>query len=124
MEIRAYTPADVETIRSWLVLRGLKPKHELKFPPIGLIVDDVAAGFLVKTDARYAMLEYFVCNPYASREDKNNAFHEIIRNLTLEAKRSGYDDLLGITSNHTLIKITLENGFTQAADLTVVRKEI
>lgn len=93
------------------------------------MVDDVAAGFMVETDARYCLFEYFVCNPAANHENRYIAFNQIMESLCELAKDKGYDMILGMTeigfnSNSTLMRVIKNQGFTPLGKMSVVRKEL
>lgn len=81
------------------------------FPKYGAIVDGVAAGFLVRTDTGYAMLEAFFGNPKASVVSRARAFKRIVSHLLEIAKREGYVMVLGSTGNKAIIDAAVKDGW-------------
>lgn len=82
-------------------------------PKTGLIVPNVAVGFLVSTDTNYCFFEPFIGNPKVDKEERNTALFTIIDGLIDEAKRMGYDLIFGVLSHPKMIERGLERGFVK-----------
>lgn len=109
--IRPINPSDLPTIQSWYAHRGLAPlAHSL--PPTGFMIDDLAASYLIKTDAKIAISEYTVSNPKAPKELRTEAVKAIYRELIQHAFEEGFDTILAITKISHMESIAEELGFS------------
>lgn len=112
MRPRRFDNADVELLNGWLDGHG-KPANltENELPAVGLIVDDVAAGFLYVTDSSVAFLENFVSNPKAPKRKVREAVDEIIKRLMIFAHEAGISRLVGLTTRKSMAKRAQAAGF-------------
>lgn len=105
--MRRYEREDFNMIKEWSSV----PLTIL--PKTGLIVPNVAAGFLVSTDTNYCFLEPFIGNPKADKEERDIALFTIIDGLIDEAKRLGFDLVFGVLSHPKMIERGLKRGFVK-----------
>lgn len=63
-----------EWYESWLL--GVPPKDSL--PEYGLIIPAVAAGFLITTNCKLGILEFFISNPRVSNYERHLALDQIV----------------------------------------------
>jgi len=96
--MRPWLKSDYGQYSQWFIARALTPPPQDCLPPIGVIIDNVAAGFLVKTDAKVAMIEHVVTNPRAESELREQALNEINDELSFLAKKAGFKYLYGDTN--------------------------
>lgn len=61
-------------------------------PTYGLIVPNIAAGFLISTDCNLGILEYFVSNPQSKAKQRDLALDQIVKGLIK------YGESIGITN--------------------------
>lgn len=73
--------SDYKTICSWFEKREIAPIPEDVVPNFGLIVPDVAAGFLLVTDCNLGILDFYISNPEANPKDRDLALDEITGGL-------------------------------------------
>jgi hypothetical protein len=110
--MRAFTPADVSILNEWLAARGAPQTSVRELGSIGFIVDGVAAGFLLQTEAvGVAMLDGFATNPHARGVVRYEAMTEIAERLCGVARMRGVTKLGWFTSSKTLIEIGGRMGF-------------
>lgn len=109
--MRTYEKKDYSQICQWLSLRSMPSVTEKFIPESGLIVDDVAAGFLILMSNRCGMLDFFVSNPGAERDSRKSAFHMIIGTLISEARSLGCEMIFGNTQNGSMKRLVLSSGF-------------
>lgn len=81
--------ADLDQINRWYIGHGQGPISTDGLPPTGFVVDDVAAGFMYKTDGKLGILEFWVSNPSATSDERHRAFTAIGDQFLKEAIRSG-----------------------------------
>lgn len=111
-------------ISSWYSDRGLPVPPSKYLPTTGFIVEDVACGFLFKTDSAFAILDAFVSNPKEKKTKRNNALDMITTLLLLEAKNAGYD-LVKADTKHDVIKFRcIKHGFISTGKYYSYAKEI
>lgn len=125
MKLREYIESDKEQINNWFYLRKLNNLPLINLPQIGYIVPDVAAGFLIKTDFNFCILEPFFSNPEAPKEVRDEALDQIIIKLTEYAKNNKFSALYGFSTSVPMIKRGLKHGFTICElQSTTIFKEI
>ena len=81
MEVRKYNPSDYFTVASWWSKQKWPVIPSDHLPEHGFIVDGIAAGFLYKTDSKFALLEFVIANPDTSKEDRSKALDLVIDSL-------------------------------------------
>ena len=83
MEAIRYTPDDYETLCEWWVGHGWKHSPEERtLPPVGFMVNGVAACFMNFADSDVTHICWPVSNPEAKQHDVVKAFKLIIKKLT------------------------------------------
>lgn len=101
--MRLVQSKDFIDITRWRAERGV-PILSLDFYSMhGLIVDNVAAGFLTRTDTTVAFMENFITNPKAYKADREKAVLDILHELEKDATKQGFKYIVGIT-NHPKIE--------------------
>lgn len=109
MKVRQVTELDLREVKRWYKLHeDIFPEGML--PPIGLIVPGVAAGWLVKTDAGFGMLEGFITNPEAPANMRNLALDEITLGLIDRAKNAGLPRVVALFSNDAIASRAKKHG--------------
>lgn len=97
--MRTIREHDFYTLDTWREERGVPLVPRDLYPPDGLIVEGVAAGFLTLTTSKMALVENVVTNPRALKEDREKAVIEIVKKLEELAVSKGCKYLVGITQN-------------------------
>lgn len=93
--MRAFQPEDMAEVVAWHQARGLLVPPASTYPPTGVIVPGVAAGFLVKTDTSMAQIDGLISNPLAT--GRQIAISQIIDRLVELAKEAGFRHVMGVT---------------------------
>lgn len=110
--MRKFDPStDFSQFKEWHERRGMKVPDDVILPMIGLIVDGVAAGFLIQTDCALGFLDFFVTNPLASKEERNDALDDIGFSLIVTAKRLGVKALMCNTKFKNIKALAHKHGF-------------
>lgn len=124
VKIRKFEPEDYGQLVQWSADRdvGLPPLDALS--TIGLIVDDVATGFLYFTNSSVALLEGFIANPKADKNDRDSAINWITLNLMDLAKANGVKVLKCESKIETVINRAYNLGFEDKGESRVLIKEL
>lgn len=119
MYMKPVESADFFEIFSWYDKRGLKhPPFEM-YPPRGVVVKGVAAGFLIKTDCNIAFLEHFISNPDRTKEHRTDALDKIAERLIEACRVSGVLAIYALTEHPSIEKLTEKYGFSKSPDKTI-----
>jgi len=123
--IRRYTSQDYEALSSWYHKRNVNSVQESYIPKIGFVIEGIAMGFLMQTDANLGILEPFISNPEASKEDRDMALNVILELLTRTAKEMNYKGVFGFSTSLPMIRRALKQGFIiNEVDSSTVFKEL
>lgn len=98
---------------SWLRARGQADGAGWAemYPPFGLVVDDIAIGFLYRTDAAHiAWLDGVVTDPASTKEQRAEALSKLIPALYAEADRQGIRLVFATTSAPSLVELGKASG--------------
>ena len=111
VEARRFKASDYETMCKWLMGHNMPPVAVELIPQTGFIVDDVAMGFYYKTDSALGMVDFYIGNPEASKEDRAEGLQIVLDNLMKDAKESGIKYMVGYTKYTSLARHAEKNGF-------------
>lgn len=122
--MRNFHDTDYHLIQNWQARRGkLAPKKEL-LPPVGLIEDNAACGFLIHCDNGVGILDFFISNPEIPKEQRDQVLDDIVFALILTAKMAGMKQVY-CNSNIWAIKSRAEkHGFANIGEFTSYLKEL
>lgn len=124
VKIRKFKPEDYGQLASWAADRDVSLPPLDALSTIGLIVDDVAAGFLYFTNSSIALLEGFIANPKTDKNDRDSAVNWITLNLIELAKSNGVKILKCDTKIETVINRAYNFGFEDKGTARVLIKEL
>lgn len=100
---------DFDPIKYWYECHGQKmPKF---FPVEGLIVPDVAAVWIIRTDYRMMFIDPLISNPNRPRSDRDTEFAKLLKRVKKMADEEGYKQLVGLTKKQSVLNRGLDNGF-------------
>lgn len=72
----------------------------------------IAAGFLYLSNSRVAWLDWIVSNPQYRQSDRKDALELLIMGLEDVARHQGYNTIISIARNKSLINIHEKLGYT------------
>lgn len=112
--IRAWEPErDLPRLGAWLRARGQAESagwREL-YPPTGFVADEIAIGFLYRTDAAHvAWLDGVVTDPKSTREQRAAALPKLIGALYAAADEQGVRLVFATTSAPSLVELGKAHG--------------
>jgi len=114
--MRPYGAADYESISQWCSLRDQAPPLEKYMPDTGLIIDDIACGFLIVTSNGCGILDFYITNPHADRDDRKRALFEITEELLEVARDSNLNMILADTKSGSIERLALKMGFKELGE--------
>lgn len=120
---RKYELDDYWQLAEWWAARKIVMAEDV-LPPTGFIVPGIAAGFLIKTDTSCCIIEPFIANPRANKEDRDAALNKIMLDLIEEARFLGFKRIFGFSSRESMIERALNCGYVIVEESTTVCKEL
>jgi hypothetical protein len=72
----------------------------------------IAAGFLYLSNSKVAWLDWIVSNPQYRQSDRKDALEVLIMGLEDVARHQGYNTIISIARNKSLINIHERLGYT------------
>jgi len=116
MQMRATTQSDLSVINAW---RDQRKIPVLRFiPPIGVMIEDVASGFLlpIYQVPDLAWIELFTSNPEAGIFDVNRAVELIVGKLEAIAFMMGVRHVFSISAKSGIVKKAKRMGFSESPE--------
>ena len=117
IDIRFFHKKDYPTIWGWWRKHDSFAPLEEHLPPTGLVAhkdkEGIAAGFLYKTDSSICVFEFAVCNPEASKEDRDIGLDLIIKKAIEWSKTNNYTLIYTSISIQKYINRLKDNGFIE-----------
>lgn len=121
---RMFESNDYNQLQRWCFDR------EVEAPPIeflsdtGMIVDDVAVGFLYLTNSAIGMLEGYLTNPKADKNDRHEALNSITLNLIKLAENKGCKFLKCDTKFEEIVIRAKSFGFNELGQFKTFVREL
>lgn len=109
--VNTFNQKDYPEIKMWHSKRGTPAPDLEDLPLYGLIKKGVAAGFLIITDCRLGLLDYYISNPDALRGDRSEALDQITQGLLDYGRKFGLKHFKADTIVDAIGNRALKNGF-------------
>jgi len=127
MRLRDYTESDGPAVEQWV--KAYDQSWQMtNLPENGFVAydewGDVAVGFLVKTDSRFAVLEGFVTNKAAPSEHRHEALEMIRRACEERAKALGFTRILAYLQHDGLLKRAIDSGYRDVCRCAMIAKDL
>lgn len=87
--VKQFERGDYEEISNWYEKWGSPTPPYDSLPTNGLIRKGIAAGFLVTTDSSVGILDFYISNRFADRNERNKTLDEITKRLIALGLRQG-----------------------------------
>lgn len=98
-------------VKSWYDNRGMAFYEEL-LPSVGVLVTDVAAGWLYQTDSKIVYIENLISNPLIEPHIKEEALDLVAETLCMEAENLGFKFIVATTWIKAVANRAKKHGFT------------
>lgn len=120
--VRMFQEADYPQVSDWLMERGITsiPYHCLS--STGVMIEDVACGFLYFTNSSMGYLDHFITNPKADKIKRRQALELIAQELITLSEKYGVKLLMAGTNYDLIEKIALKNKFKIIGRQTVLAR--
>lgn len=105
--------AHSQSIQKWGLKYGFPLPAQEILPETGFIVEDLACGFLYKTNSKLAWLEWVFSNPEKPKEDRAKALDLIFKTIEQEAKSQGFLVLFSAAAISGYAQVLQRNGFQE-----------
>lgn len=112
MNIRPYEIHDYMTLFDWWTAHKWTAPAIDMLPRVGLVVDDICAGFLYQTDSKIAWLEFIVSNPKSDKYKREEALDLLISSCINQAKDMGFKAIFTSVKHPKLKERYVQHGFT------------
>ncbi len=100
------------TFCEWTLYYGI-PALPIQFlPQSGFVIDDVAMGFMYRTDSKLAWIENLAANPTLPRETRTLGLDAVVAAIVDEGRALGFEVLIGYTNVGAVIERAVRHGFT------------
>jgi hypothetical protein len=111
MEVRKYQPSDYFELCTWWELQKWPSMGQDHLPENGFIVEGIAAGFLYKTDSKFALMEFIIANPKTEKETRAQALDLVIDSLLNLAKELDFKSVFSSITHPKLLQRYQQHGF-------------
>lgn len=113
---------DYETLCQWHEMYGIRPPQPENISKFGVVVEGVAAGFLLKTDTCTALLEGFIANPESWDHERDEALDKIAEGLIEEALKQGFKNIVCFTKLPAIVKRAQKFGLKEIGDYKLLSR--
>ena len=103
---------------SWWAKRDMAPIPEDMIPTFGLVVDNIAAGFIIVTDCNLGFLEFYISNKDAQKIERDLALDLITRGLMEHGQEMGISNFKCDTQIHAIKKRAEKFGFKNIGEFS------
>ena len=125
MKIEKYEHAKhYDLVMEWLRKREIEKVPQELFAPFGYVVDDVAVGFLVKTDAGVCYIEHMAADPDADEGRRDQALQTLFVLLENAGRVAGFKMITILTRLDAMKKRVEERGFKEFGTFALNYKKL
>jgi hypothetical protein len=122
--VRRYTPFDLAMVSEWFAQHKLGLPDPSLLPEFGLIVPDVACGFLYETNSKLAMMDGLIGNMHAGLHERGQAVDDIARGLVEEARNRGFTRVMFLSSLRSVVQRSERHGFQLVGTCHILAKGV
>lgn len=98
------------------------------FPKTGIMVEnngqEICSCFLYKTDSAWCVLNWFLMNPKAKRENRKNCIDFLIKEAIKIAESMGFEAIDVMIDKQNVINKLKQNGFDLTENITRIAKRL
>lgn len=110
---------------SWYWKRDLPCPRKEMIPPTGIVVENVAAAFLIGSEGSMCFIEGVITNPAMSTRIRNEALKTCIKRVMEIAKARGYEQIVGMTKVQRIVDEYAKHfNFKVMGEYTMVVKQL
>lgn len=121
--VKRYNPfLHFEKLQGWLPAFNIPVPNPDSLPEFGLIVDDIAIAFLVRTDCSQAYIDFVITDPRSEKLKRDRALKTLFLELETQAKREGFEVVTTLVNLPSHIERVKRLGYQAHGDFTLFRK--
>lgn len=99
--VRLYShDSDYPEVKTWYQKQEFPELPEGLLSPVGFIVPGFCAGWVMRTDAKVAILEPLIGNPDSDKEERSKAIDSLIETMLAYSKLVAGADYAFVVSKH------------------------
>ena len=99
-----YTKDDYKVLQSWWDARKIAHIPERYLSTMGIMVENVACGFIYTTDSAMAIIENFVSNPETPKDIRNKALDLIIECMLDYCLATGIESIVAFSELPVIVE--------------------
>lgn len=122
--MRIFLRKDYPEMSKWFEARGQKPPPVEFLPASGMFVPGVAAGFLIITDCRFGILDFFITNGDVPKKARAKALHDIATSLVEHARSIGMKFVKCDTRYDIIKDLAIELHFSYYGESSCFAREL
>ena len=120
--MKVYQEKDYKTISHWCALRDMEPPPEWSLPELGVMVENIAVGFLILTNNNCAFLDFYISNPMSDKTMRSRALDQITEALIDTAKDLRVKLVMCNTASFPVKERARRHDFESVGEMTHFRK--
>jgi hypothetical protein len=121
--VKRYNPfMHFEMLEAWLPAFNIPVPKPDSLPEFGLIVDDIAIAFLVRTDSAVAYIDHVITDPRSEKLKRDRALKTLFLELETQAKREGFSVVTTLVNLPSHIERVKRLGYQAHGDYTLFCK--
>lgn len=109
-------------LEKWLDSKGLVIPPKSFFSDCGFCINNIAIGFLFKTNSKQAYIDHVAADPNSSYEDRQLALDFLYKHIEKIALDEGYEIITGLARLPTMKTRFEDNGYRIHNDYTLYYK--
>lgn len=122
--MRRVVASDLPDICGWYEVRGTPAPRYTSFPAIGMIEDEVAAGFLYRTDSDIGWLEGYISNPAAELRRRTDALTLLTAALLEEARSRGVRTVVALAKTRGIERLSSRFGMRRCGVYAMMERSL
>lgn len=115
---------DYKEICEWFRKRNINSPSIDMLSDSGVIVDNVACGFLYLTDSSLSFIDFYISNPLSSKQKRSQALELITTNLIMWAKETGASHIMCNSQIRTIQDLAFKYDFKSYGFSLTFMKEL
>ncbi len=110
---------------SWYYKRDMPAPRKEMMPVTGIVVENIAAVFLIATEGSMCFIEGAITNPAIATRIRNEALKACIKRVMEIAKARGYEQIVGMTKVQRIVDEYAKHfNFKTMGQYTMIAKQL
>ena len=113
---------DYPVIADWWRKWKWEPVQPKYLPPTGIMIENndkmICCCFIYRTDTVWCIIDWFLMNPEAKKEDRKGCLDFLLKEALKKAKSMGFEICDSMVRKESLMKVMEDNGYNRTEVLT------